>query len=69
MAAVRRAQVITQYAPHNGQEVGVSRSDLRRAQGQVVHSWPLRLRWLGPESWHGPRLFWALKELILSELA
>ena len=30
-------------------EVGVSRSDLRGAQGQVAHTWPLRLRLLGPE--------------------
>ena len=37
------------YSSVHHREVGVSRSDLRGAQGQVAHTWPLRLRWLGPE--------------------
>ena len=37
------------YSSVHHREVGVSRSDLRGAQGRVAHTWPLRLRWLGPE--------------------
>lgn len=37
-----------QDAVHH-REVGMIRSDSRRAQGQVVPTWPLRLRWLAPE--------------------
>ena len=37
------------YSSVHHREVGVSRSDLRRAQGQTARTWPLRSRWLGPE--------------------
>ena len=41
-------RLAVQDAVHH-REVGMIRSDLRRAQGQVVHTSSLRLRWLDPE--------------------
>ena len=35
------------YSSVHHREVGVSRSDLRRAQGRTARTWPLRSRWLG----------------------
>ena len=48
-ATVKTTVCGLRYSSVNHREVGVSRSDLRGAQGQAVHTWPLRSRWLGPE--------------------
>ena len=42
LAAAIRHTTSKDYSSVHHREVGVSRSDLRRAQGQTVHTWPLR---------------------------